>query len=455
MYNVLSNPTVRGCAFLGNVADLGGGGVKSFFTSGATFTNCIFRRNSAGSGGGMSGDGTLSNCVFLGNSAAYRGGGMGGEGTLTNCTFLGNSAGEGGGMSGKGTLTNCTFMANVAEEECGAIRITRGNITNCTLAWNSDPEGSVCVLERADVTNSILFHNTSGEIGTRYTHIEHSDIAGGWDGVGNIDADPLFVRTPNNGGDGWGDDPETPGIDEGANDDWGDLHLTAGSPCIDAGDNTASGLSEIDFEGEPRIQNCRVDMGADESPFFADCNGNGLPDACEIADGTTSDTNGDGVPDVCERHLDIMPGICPNRLNTRAHGKIQMAIVGNEHFDVADIELDSLYLTLADDFASTVAPLTHPRGLAQKTKDVATPFFGELCECHTSRRDGLPDLVLHFSAADVLDAVDRGSVRSDAPMMLAVRGLLKDGTAFVVRDCVSMKEKGRGSGIRSESGKER
>ena len=32
-----------------------------------------------------------------------------------------------------------------------------------------------------------------------------------------------------------------------------------------------------------------------------DCNGNGVPDACDIADGTASDANGDGRPDCCDR----------------------------------------------------------------------------------------------------------------------------------------------------------
>jgi hypothetical protein len=31
----------------------------------------------------------------------------------------------------------------------------------------------------------------------------------------------------------------------------------------------------------------------------ADCNGNNIPDDCDIADGTSSDANKDGVPDEC------------------------------------------------------------------------------------------------------------------------------------------------------------
>ena len=46
--------------------------------------------------------------------------------------------------------------------------------------------------------------------------MQYSDVQSGWPGQGNIDADPLFVDPAN-----------------------GDLRLVPGSPCIDAGDNTA------------------------------------------------------------------------------------------------------------------------------------------------------------------------------------------------------------------------
>jgi hypothetical protein len=55
-----------------------------------------------------------------------------------------------------------------------------------------------------------------------------------------IDADPMFV--------------------DSANDDY---HLTWDSPCRNTGDNTA--VTELyDFEGDPRIADGTVDMGADE-----------------------------------------------------------------------------------------------------------------------------------------------------------------------------------------------
>ena len=77
-------------------------------------------------------------------------------------------------------------------------------------------------------------------------------VRGGWPGEGNSDVDPLFVREPSDGGDGWGDKSHTQ-IAEGANDDFGDLRLRPGSPAIDAGDNSLLPTEATDLAGNPRI----------------------------------------------------------------------------------------------------------------------------------------------------------------------------------------------------------
>jgi hypothetical protein len=78
-------------------------------------------------------------------------------------------------------------------------------------------------------------------------------VQGGLSGSGNINADPTFVRNPSPGSDGvWGT----------ADDDYGDLRLQPGSPCIDAGSG-GPGVA-TDFAGNPRIAGTSVDMGAYE-----------------------------------------------------------------------------------------------------------------------------------------------------------------------------------------------
>jgi len=277
MYNDNGSPTVTDCTFSGNSADLRGGGMYNDNGS-PTLTKCTFSGNHAGDGGGMYNEGsdpTLRNCTFSGNDIRMDGGGMlnyDSDPTVSGCTFSGNEAGwSGGGMnntfSSSPTLTNCTFSGNSASGSGGGMR----------NYYNSNPT----------VTNCILWGNTASSEGneiynydtTNIPVISYCDIAdsggsgGGWDislgtdSGGNIDADPLFISVPD------------------------DLRLQAGSPCIDAGDNTA--VTEAnDLDGLPRIIDgdndgiSTVDMGAYEwcPPIYVDETASGSNNGSSWAD---------------------------------------------------------------------------------------------------------------------------------------------------------------------------
>ena len=207
-------------------------------------------------GGGMHNDSsspTVIHCTFSGNTGTY-GGGMynwDSSPTVSNCTFSGNTATRGGGM-GNGnasspTVSNCTFSGNTANAGGGMMNDNSSSPT---------------------VTNSVLWGNSAGSGNETYNFdvlsaftVTYSCIQGGYAGDGNIDSDPLFVDA-----DGPDDDPET----------WQDnnFRLSPGSPCIDVGNNAAIPAGVVtDIDGNPRIVNGVVDMGAYESvvPLNDEC----------------------------------------------------------------------------------------------------------------------------------------------------------------------------------------
>jgi len=98
---------------------------------------------------------------------------------------------------------------------------------------------------------------------------------------GNISEDPLFVLTPGPGPDGaWGTGDDEPG----------DARLSAGSPCIDAGNNAyVPEFVTTDLDGNPRFVDgsgdgvATVDMGAYEYQFRpGDLNCDGAVDVFDI-----------------------------------------------------------------------------------------------------------------------------------------------------------------------------
>jgi hypothetical protein len=283
MYNKSSSPTLVHCTFAANSAGYGGG-MANYSLSSPTLTHCTFRANSATSGGGManysSSAPTLTDCTFTANSAASGFGGgicnVSSSPTLTNCTFWANSATSGGGMSNypsaSPTLTNCIFAANSATSGGGMFnyRSPSPTLINCTLTANSagDRGGGMCNLSSSPVvTNCIAWGNTApsgsqiwNDAGTPL--VTYCDIEGGYEGTGNVNLAPQFVRSPSPGPDGtW----------RTADDDYGDLRLLPTSPCIDAGSNAAvpEGMN-FDLAGSPRVVGntapAVVDMGAYESP---------------------------------------------------------------------------------------------------------------------------------------------------------------------------------------------
>lgn len=309
IYNDSGNSTVTNCTIKGNRAALRGGGMYNDSSS-ATVTICTFSGNSSGSlGGGMYNlwsDGlVISKCTFSANSTCDGGGGIynyWSNSTITNCLFVGNIAQAGFGPSGGAilnevysdpVLTNCLFSGNWADFGGAVCNYDSSpSVFDCTLSGNSADSGAGMYGYNSSPTlaNCILWANTD-DIGSdegaqiyiytgtpvvTYSCIQGLDI---FAGSGNIGDDPLFVRDPNDGGDGWGDDPCTPGVDEGRNDDYGDLRLSVPvSPCVDSGSDAAVPADAADLDSDGNT--------AEQTPWDLDGN-------ARIIDG-----NGDSTPTV-------------------------------------------------------------------------------------------------------------------------------------------------------------
>ncbi|MGH2271881.1 chitobiase/beta-hexosaminidase C-terminal domain-containing protein [Anaerohalosphaeraceae bacterium U12dextr] len=246
-----SKPVISRCTFQDNTATVGGGIFNGNYTQ-MVMTGCTFSNNSSGSSGGGIHNGnytslTMSNCVFDRNSASSYGGGVIGPSlSITNCIFSRNSAAYSGGglavnMSSNSIITNSIFYGNSSGSAGGGLSIDYGVTLNNCIVWGNT----------AGTPHSKQITLISG-MSVNYCNIQGQIVFG----LGNIDADPLFVDAAN-----------------------GNFRLQPGSPCIDAGINAAIPAGVIaDLAGTPRIVdgncdgNAIVDMGAYEYFLPGDLN---------------------------------------------------------------------------------------------------------------------------------------------------------------------------------------
>ncbi|MGH2571747.1 MAG: right-handed parallel beta-helix repeat-containing protein, partial [bacterium] len=154
-------------------------------------------------------------------------------------TIQAGEAAEGAGilMEKSASVRNCVIAGNVTTSDPGAgVQVyngASGSFTNCTFAANvsNGPGGGGALSLQglgasATLTNCILWDNTPNQIHTAggTVTVTYSDVeGGGFAGVGNIDADPLFTDAVN-----------------------GDFTLSCVSPCIDAGNPAGTDMGAIE-----------------------------------------------------------------------------------------------------------------------------------------------------------------------------------------------------------------
>ncbi len=266
----LSSPTLSRCAVARNEAEADGsalgGGLYCSEDSAPALRECVVSNNGVRGGSGGSGGGiycssslpTLTDCAVSDNFARGEGNYSGAafycaesSPVLTRCTISRNWGRGylfGGGFycyrsspvlhrctisenhstglwcrgSSSPTLIDCTITRNSSYyggglkclEDCAPV------LTNCTVVGNSAPSGAgmYCSGDCFPIlTSCILRNHGSNEIDLNESTVTatYSNIRGGWDGEGNIDADPRFC--------------------DGACWQLTDLGLAADSPCAGTG----------------------------------------------------------------------------------------------------------------------------------------------------------------------------------------------------------------------------
>ncbi|MBI1827805.1 MAG: FG-GAP repeat protein [Planctomycetes bacterium] len=277
-----------------------GGAVSCGQQAKTRITNCVFNNNRASNRGGgaiwcwTGSRVTIDHCVMTNNAGYEKGGAIfneGGNTTIRNSVITGNFGGFGGGgvcAGGSVMISDSLITDNLSYEDGnvggGGLAASDGShvgIRNCTLSNNKSSAGGAVYAtddSTVDISNSILRGDRAPTpiVGIAVT-ARYCDVQGGWPGVGNFDADPLFFAPQKSA-----------------------FHLAHGSPCIDAGDPSYTiEPNETDIDDQARIFHGLIDIGADEYQPY-DCNNNGLDDALEISMGQAADCNRNYIPDDCD-----------------------------------------------------------------------------------------------------------------------------------------------------------
>ena len=243
IYCYRSHPTIANCIISESRCSKGGG-ICCYRGSSPTILDCVIMGNYGSGIYCHEGSPKITNTEIIGNSGS---GIFSNEADtiITNCNIVDNFSSLGGGIhcyrSSRITITNCTISGNSASHYGGGIfcyENSSATITNCVLWNNTASEGKELALIPAGSSSSIATLSYSDVQGGEMAFLVQAPCKLNW-GTGNISVYPSFVSSDN-------------------------FHLRFGSPCINAGDPDKDYSGQTDIDGQPRVMEGLVDMGADE-----------------------------------------------------------------------------------------------------------------------------------------------------------------------------------------------
>jgi predicted outer membrane repeat protein len=211
----------------------------------------------------------IQNCRFMNNTASDLGGAihiMNSDDVYIGKSFFGNN--DGGSLAGAiGILGSDPVIENniIVNNQAGQAAAVSASddsmpvLTNNTIANNlcTGSTGATLFIYHSDmeITNNIIIGDNEPLLGLFGDFLAtYNCVLGGFEGNGNIDADPMFTNPTTENGV----------VDNLVNAEW---YLAEDSPCIDAGDPNGEVMDVEDPENPglplwPAMGTLATDMGA-------------------------------------------------------------------------------------------------------------------------------------------------------------------------------------------------
>ena len=133
-----------------------------------------------------------------------------------------------------------------------------------------------------------------------------------------------------------------------------------------------------------------------------------------------------------QANVDIRPGVCPNNFNVYMPGVLITALLGSPSFNVNDVDTSSIQISRLDGVGGSVPVNADSFWYT----DIATPFIGNQCDCHTLGADGHQDLYMKFDKQAMIDNLNFDELECGSIVPLRVTGSLSNGTPFTSTDCI-------------------